>query len=128
MSKTTVVPTLDIDLIWHTHQCTAKHYGQAMKVLAGKFVNHDDTIEKPQLGDGFAETRRLYCVYFGQEYRACGCWDCQALLTELEGAFERGEEDVDMDTIATKVKEDVFYHRAVEWSRRHNMGLPRRRD
>ncbi|KIL93013.1 hypothetical protein FAVG1_04194 [Fusarium avenaceum] len=109
MSKTTVVPTLDIDLIWHTHQCTATHYGQAMKVLAGKFVNHDDTIEKPQLGDGFAETRRLYRVYFGQEYRACGCWDCQALLTELEGALERGEEDLDMDMIAAKYNSPVLY-------------------
>ncbi|PNP61297.1 hypothetical protein FNYG_13983 [Fusarium nygamai] len=126
MSKTTVVPTLDIDLVWHTHQCTAKHYGQAMKVLTGKFVNHDDTIEKPQLGDGFGETRRLYRVYFGQEYRSCGCWDCQALLTELERAVEDGQ-DVDMDKITAKVKEDVFYYRAVEWSRRHKTSLPMRR-
>ncbi|KAF4334705.1 hypothetical protein FBEOM_11445 [Fusarium beomiforme] len=126
MSKTTVVPTLDIDLVWHTHQCTAKHYGQAMKLLAGKFVNHDDTIEKPQLGDGFGETRRLYRVYFGQEYRACGCWDCQALLSELESAMEN-EQDVDMERIAAKVKEDVFYYRAVEWSRRHKVSLPMRR-
>jgi hypothetical protein len=127
MSKTTVVPTLDIDLIWHTHQCTAKHYGQATKFLAGKFVNHDDTIEKPQLGDGFAETRSLYRVYFGQEYRVCGCWDCQALLTELERVLESGGEP-DIDTIAAKVKEDVFYHRAVEWSRRHRTTLPVRRN
>ncbi|ESU10063.1 hypothetical protein FGSG_03198 [Fusarium graminearum PH-1] len=126
MSKTTVVPTLDIDLVWHTHQCTAKYYGQAMKVLAGKFVNHDDTIEKPQLGDGFAETRALYRVHFGQEYRACGCWDCQALLTELERVLEKGESP-DIDVIAMKVKEDVFYHRAVEWSRRHKTTLPMRR-
>lgn len=126
ISKTTVVPTLDIDLVWHTHQCTAKHYGQAMKVLTGKFVNHDDTIEKPQLGDGFGETRRLYRVYFGQEYRACGCWDCQALLTELERAVEDGQ-DLDMDKITAKVKEDVFYYRAVEWSRRHKTSLPMRR-
>ncbi|KAF5611409.1 uncharacterized protein FSUBG_2241 [Fusarium subglutinans] len=126
MSKTTVVPTLDIDLVWHTHQCTAKYYGQVMKVLAGKFVNHDDTIEKPQLGDGFGETRRLYRVYFGQEYRVCGCWDCQALLTELERAVEDGQ-DVDMDKITAKVKEDVFYYRAVEWSRRHKTSLPMRR-
>ncbi|KAI1014633.1 hypothetical protein LB503_004108 [Fusarium chuoi] len=126
ISKTTVVPTLDIDLVWHTHQCTAKHYGQAMKVLTGKFVNHDDTIEKPQLGDGFGETRRLYRVYFGQEYRSCGCWDCQALLTELERAVEDGQ-DVDMDKITAEVKEDVFYYRAVEWSRRHKTSLPMRR-
>ncbi|OBS24492.1 hypothetical protein FPOA_05033 [Fusarium poae] len=126
MSKSTVVPTLDIDLIWHTHQCTAKYYGRAMKVLAGKFVNHDDTIEKPQLGDGFTETRSLYRVHFGQEYRACGCWDCQALLTELEKVLERGEEP-DIDDIAARVKEDVFYHRAVEWSRRHRVTLPMRR-
>ncbi|KAM0553390.1 hypothetical protein ACHAPJ_007404 [Fusarium lateritium] len=127
MLKTTVVPTLDIDLVWHTHQCTARHYGSAMKVLAGKFVNHDDTIEKPVLGDSFGETRRIYRVYFGQEYRACGCWDCQSLLSELERAVERGDEDVDMDKIAAKVKDDVFYHRAVEWSRRHKMALPMRR-
>ncbi|XEV03039.1 hypothetical protein FSHL1_008326 [Fusarium sambucinum] len=126
MSKNTVVPTLDIDLVWHTHQCTAKYSGQAMKVLAGKFVNHDDTIEKPQLGDGFAETRSLYRVHFGQEYRACGCWDCQALLTELERVLERGEEP-DIDAIVARVKEDVFYHRAVEWSRRHRVTLPMRR-
>ncbi|KAH6993149.1 hypothetical protein EDB82DRAFT_167901 [Fusarium venenatum] len=126
MSKNTVVPTLDIDLVWHTHQCTAKYYGQATKVLAGKFVNHDDTIEKPQLGDGFAETRSLYRVHFGQEYRACGCWDCQALLTELEGVLERGEEP-DIDVIVARVKEDVFFHRAVEWSRRHRVTLPMRR-
>lgn len=126
MSKITVVPTLDIDLVWHTHQCTAKYYGQAMKVLAGKFVNHDDTIEKPQLGDGFAETRALYRVHFGQEYRACGCWDCQALLAELERVLEKGESP-DIDVIATRVKEDVFYHRAVEWSRRHKTTLPMRR-
>ncbi|RGP67641.1 hypothetical protein FSPOR_5829 [Fusarium sporotrichioides] len=126
MSQNTVVPTLDIDLIWHTHQCAAKYYGQATKVLAGKFVNHDDTIEKPQLGDGFAETRSLYRVHFGQEYRTCGCWDCQTLLTELERVLERGG-DPDIDTIAAKVKEDIFYHRAVEWSRRHKMALPMRR-
>ncbi|KAF4970070.1 hypothetical protein FSARC_2816 [Fusarium sarcochroum] len=130
MLKSTVVPTLDIDLVWHTHQCTARHYGPAMKVLAGKFVNHDDTIEKPMLGDSFGETRRFYRVYFGQEYRACGCWDCQALLSELEKTVERGDEDVDvdMDKIAAKVKDDVFYHRAVEWARRHKMSLPVRRN
>ncbi|RGP77135.1 hypothetical protein FLONG3_4650 [Fusarium longipes] len=126
LSTTTVVPTLDIDLIWHTHQCTAKHYGQAMKTLAGKFVNHDDTIEKPQLGDGFAETRSLYRVHFGQEYRVCGCWDCQALSSELERVLESGDTP-DIDAIATKVKEDVYYHRAVEWSRRHRTTLPLRR-
>ncbi|KAF5021926.1 hypothetical protein F66182_6029 [Fusarium sp. NRRL 66182] len=128
VSKSTVVPTLDIDLVWHTHQCTAKHYGKAIKVLSGKFVNHDDTIDKPKLGDGFGETRRLYRVHFGQEYRICGCWDCQALLTELEKAQVWEEEIFDMDKIAAKVKEEVFYHRAVEWSRRHKATLPMRRN
>ncbi|KAF4982821.1 hypothetical protein FZEAL_1613 [Fusarium zealandicum] len=120
----TIVPTLDIDLVWHTHQCTAKYYGQAMNALVGKFINHDDTIAKGKLGDGFGDTRRLFRVHFGREYRACGCWDCQALLTELEKA---GDGEVDMVKIASTVQEQVFYYRAVEWSRRKKRTLPMRR-
>ncbi|KAF4471911.1 hypothetical protein FALBO_1172 [Fusarium albosuccineum] len=124
----TVVPTLDIDLAWHTHQCSAKEYGQDMKTLVGKFINHDDTIAKPKLGDGAQETRRLYRIHFGQEYRLCGCWDCEALQSELEKAVDGEYEETDMESIARRVKEEVFYYRAVEWSRRREMTLPIRRD
>ncbi|KAM5353714.1 hypothetical protein ACJ41O_000364 [Fusarium nematophilum] len=120
----TMVPTLDIDLVWHTHQCTARYYGRGMRELAGRFVNHDDTIAKGKLGDGFEETRRLFRMHFGQEYRVCGCWDCQALLTELEGVD--GGEELDVQGIAERVKEQVCYYRAVEWARRRKGPLPMR--
>ena len=68
-----LVPTLDIDLAWHTHQCAARDYGRGMTALVGRFINHDDTIGKADLGDGYGDTRRLFQVRFGKEYQNCGC-------------------------------------------------------
>ncbi|KAM5342233.1 hypothetical protein ACJ41O_015264 [Fusarium nematophilum] len=125
LSKSTMlVPTLDIDLAWHTHQCSAGYYERGMKILAGRFINHDDTIGKEDLGDGYGDTRRLYRIHFGKEYQNCGCWDCETLLSELERAIDAQPGEVDMTSIATKVKEQVAYYRAVEVARRKGKPLP----
>ncbi|CAM1503553.1 Fc.00g011440.m01.CDS01 [Cosmosporella sp. VM-42] len=122
--STMLVPTLDIDLAWHTHQCSARYYGRGMKALVGRFVNHDDTIGKEDLGDGYGDTKELFRIQFGKEYQNCGCWDCEALLSEVESALEAPEGDVDMASIASKVKEQVAYYRAVEVARRAEKPLP----
>lgn len=121
--KNVMVPTLDIDLVWHTHQCSAKYYGQGMKILCGKFINHDDTIAQGTLGDGADKTRGLFRQKFGQEYRICGCWDCEALLSALED-FSSDEEGLSMASIVANIKEKVAYYRAVEMSRRRGNPLP----
>lgn len=123
--KFIVVPTLDVDLAWHTHQCfSGVGYAGTMKARVGRFINHDDTIGKDTLGDGFAETRKLYRVYFSREYRICGCWDCEALLSAVEARRRHGE--LDMKDVADKVQEEVQYYRLVEIQRRKKQPLPLR--
>ena len=123
---TMFVPTLDIDLIWHTHQCRAIEYVKTTRELAGKFLNHDDTIKDGILGDGFEETRTLYHLRFGREYRVCGCWDCEALLSALEDARSSTGPPEDMEEIAKNVAAAVEYYKKVELARRNGKGLPAR--
>ncbi|KAK0391491.1 hypothetical protein NLU13_0992 [Sarocladium strictum] len=123
--KFTIVPTLDVDLAWHTHQCFSGFgYAAAVKARVGRFINHDDTIAKETLGDGFDETRKLWRMYYGKEYRVCGCWDCEALLSGVEKASSAA----DLQAIATQVEADVLYHRIAESRLRSKRPLPKRRD
>ena len=48
----TFVPTMDIDLVWHTHQTDPTSYGAYTKSVLGKILNHDDTIGDEDLGKG----------------------------------------------------------------------------
>ncbi|KAF2468382.1 uncharacterized protein BDR25DRAFT_159839, partial [Lindgomyces ingoldianus] len=47
----TVVPTLDVDLAWHTHQLSPPHYyAYSTRLTGGKtFVDHDDKIDESRL-------------------------------------------------------------------------------
>lgn len=108
------VPTLDIDLAWHTHQCSPSKYYKATQELAGKFVNHDDSIVQEKLDTSLQDTKSLYRMRFGREYHICGCWDCEA----LQSALEKAEKGVKWDGIAKQVGETVAYYRAVEVARR----------
>ena len=38
------VPTLAVDLIWHTHMLHPMRYGPETRALAGRFVNHEDEV------------------------------------------------------------------------------------
>uniref|UniRef100_A0A093V443 Uncharacterized protein n=1 Tax=Talaromyces marneffei PM1 TaxID=1077442 RepID=A0A093V443_TALMA len=105
----TLVPTLDIDLVWHTHQCSAVSYEETMRTRTGRYVNHDDKIGKEKLGHGANETKHLFRTRFGQEYSVCLCWDCEMLAT----ALEKAEEDVDLlvdDLDMAKLAKQVAFH------------------
>ena len=97
------VPTLDIDLIWHTHQCSPGAYYLATMEKAGKFLNHDDSIEDAKLGDGYMRTRELWRVRFAEEYAVCGCWDCEALMDVVEDVVE----DVDGKDLEERVRKGI---------------------
>jgi hypothetical protein len=122
--KTMFVPTLDIDLVWHTHQCSAAIYYEVTNNLAGKFVNHDDSIVQKKLDTGFDTTRGMYQIRFAEEYRICGCWDCEALLSKLEAATLAQDDTPDMEAMAKEVISDVTYYRCVEHLRRKKKALP----
>ncbi|OAX30964.1 hypothetical protein K503DRAFT_669727, partial [Rhizopogon vinicolor AM-OR11-026] len=43
------IPTLDIDLAWHTHQLMASRYQSDCLSLVGRYVDHDDKVEEDQI-------------------------------------------------------------------------------
>ncbi|GAA6022799.1 hypothetical protein JCM10207_000423 [Rhodosporidiobolus poonsookiae] len=66
------VPTLDIDLAWHTHQLT-EHYTRDMQLNVGRFLDHDDKVEENALATAFNDTARAWQSRFGVPYSTCGC-------------------------------------------------------
>ncbi|KAF8582970.1 hypothetical protein K439DRAFT_1285906, partial [Ramaria rubella] len=44
--KEFLVPTLDIDLGWHTHQLSGARYMSDTVRHVGRYVDHDDKIEE----------------------------------------------------------------------------------
>jgi hypothetical protein len=121
----TIVPTLDIDLVWHTHQCAPAEYAASTEAVVGRFINHDDTIAKISLSVSYDATRTFYRVRFGDEYLMCGCWDCEALLSGVDEALRAGSDGgLDMATVAKKALDSVLYYRAVEVAVRKRQPLP----
>jgi len=84
---TMLVPTLDIDLVWHTHQCSPKSYQSLSEKVAGRSINHDDSLDKITLKDGFKKTCWFYETRFKDEYNVCLCWECEALKSEVDAQF-----------------------------------------
>lgn len=126
-----LVPTLDIDLVWHTHQCSAEGYRVAMVERTGKLINHDDKIGGAALGGGMQETKQLFQVRFGEHYSTCLCWDCEALASAAEEInYEQpGLNSPDTTVWAKRIQKDLEYHRCVELARRDGKGrLPVRNE
>ncbi|KAE8376788.1 hypothetical protein BDV26DRAFT_282393 [Aspergillus bertholletiae] len=128
--KMTLVPTLDVDLVWHTHLCNPEQYRTSLVERAGRIVNHDDKLGKTFLDIRFGKTNELFQITFGQQYEVCLCWDCQAILSAME-AFAINDDidimdDVDggADSVVKKVEDDVRYYRAVEIARWQGRRLP----
>lgn len=112
-----LVPTLDIDLVWHTHQLYAGGYESAMRQRTGRFVDHDDKLGGNVLKGGMEETRELWWVNYGAGYEVCGCWDCEAVVECLEGEGEEGGEE-EMEGVVERATQNVEYCRAAELARR----------
>lgn len=75
------VPTLDVDLAWHTHQLTPKrYYAFSTSNTDGKFIDHDDKIDEVKLSDAFEWTSKQFQkLTGGQLYSECTCWYCEAI-------------------------------------------------
>jgi hypothetical protein len=119
-----MVPTLDIDLAWHTHQLSPSQYYADTPKLAGRYLNHDDKVVQDKLDTGFTTTRDQYRIRFGKEYRVCGCWDCEALLSAVADVPAGGIPD---EGFWGRVYEEVMYFKAVESARRNKQALPIRK-
>ncbi|KAK6454495.1 uncharacterized protein RJT20DRAFT_146576 [Scheffersomyces xylosifermentans] len=88
-----LVPTLDIDLIWHTHQLSLHNYFMdCMNSKVGYVVDHDDKVETIKLDLSFETTSKLYRAKFKQDYSICFCWYCVSARNKaqpvLKGFFK----------------------------------------
>lgn len=77
------VPTLDIDLAWHTHQLSPRSYYKytTKERLNGirVFIDHDDKVDEGKLSEGFEWTSKAYRrMTDGGIYSECTCWYCEA--------------------------------------------------
>ncbi|OAX31710.1 hypothetical protein K503DRAFT_811028, partial [Rhizopogon vinicolor AM-OR11-026] len=63
-----LVPTLDIDLAWHTHQLMASCYQSDCLSLAGRYVDHDDKVEEGHLSTSFDLTCRAWNDHYHVPY------------------------------------------------------------
>jgi hypothetical protein len=118
-----LVPTLDIDIAWHTHQLSAINYRKATEKICGRFIDHDDKLGQGTLDTGWDTTKKLYKERFGKEYDKCLCWDDQTLESLLA---KQAMSNSDMADISKQTADDVSYYRAVEVARRSRKPLPLR--
>jgi hypothetical protein len=65
-----IVPTLDIDLFWHTHQLCPSNYNAWCMHYIGRCINHDDTIERPSLSNGLQSTKEAWQRAYNEPYVA----------------------------------------------------------
>ena len=63
-----LVPTLEIDLAWHTHQMLPVRYREECMMLVGRFVNHDDNVDDTKLEANLARTARLWKKAHNETY------------------------------------------------------------
>jgi hypothetical protein len=83
--RATLVPTMDIDLVWHTHQLFHMRYRASMGFIAGFFIDHNDRRVRAMPPTWKTVTRKLFeRTYEDEEYARCLCWDCEAMLSAAE--------------------------------------------
>lgn len=87
----TSVPTLDVDLLWHTNQLTpANYYGLCMEnTEPSTFIDHDDKIGETKLHDAFSQTTKIYQKRYKEPYSECTCWYCESVRASLDPATSR---------------------------------------
>ncbi|KAG8807416.1 hypothetical protein FRC17_004468 [Serendipita sp. 399] len=80
------VPTLDLDLAWHTHQLKAQHYRDDTVRILERFPNHDDSVDALHLSKGYDITAKAWKLRFGVPYSVCGCTpdrECESRLSRF---------------------------------------------
>jgi hypothetical protein len=66
-----IVPSREIDQVWHTHILDTAKYREDCDILFGHFMDHwpyfglRDADERQQLNDAFRETQALFELHFG---------------------------------------------------------------
>ncbi|RLV88126.1 hypothetical protein JA9_002681 [Meyerozyma sp. JA9] len=98
-TTSTLVPTLDIDLVWHTHQLSSYFYFSWCldNSKDNMVIDHDDKVEESNLNQWFEKTAKLYRSEFKYDYCVCFCWYCVCIRnhanSKLQGIFSSKHKD-----------------------------------
>lgn len=92
------VPTLDVDLAWHTHQLSPKSYLDfTAKATGGTFIDHNDRVDEEKLSTAFEWTCKVYMEKYGEPYSECTCWYCESVrvmnVSGLSKVFRSSKEE-----------------------------------
>ncbi|KUJ16763.1 uncharacterized protein LY89DRAFT_782038 [Mollisia scopiformis] len=63
-----LVPTMNIDLFWHTHQLSASRYLPWCVQHLGQYLNHDDSIDDVELSPSLDETSAAWKAHYNEDY------------------------------------------------------------
>ncbi|RSL46825.1 hypothetical protein CEP54_013669 [Fusarium duplospermum] len=99
------VPTLDIDLAWHTHLLSPYAYYHHSKRSTTKLIDHVDKIDEVRFCKGFEWTNKKYQSKYGEIYSECSCWYCETLRTRLTPSLEKVYEVMGLSSIHSEIDE-----------------------
>lgn len=69
--KNTIVPTRDIDEVWHNHILYTKNYFKDCLKIYGHYLHHQPAVSEKDARDLlplYQQTKTLYLNVFGEEY------------------------------------------------------------
>lgn len=79
-NRASLIPTMDIDLLWHIEQLSQHHYITACKEDISEYlIDHDDKAETGLIHDGYIKTARLYRQKYREDYTVCSCKYCDSI-------------------------------------------------
>lgn len=134
--KASLVPTLDIDLIWHTHQLSTYYYFKdCHSSLRGDVIDHEQ-VERCLLDNSFEQTCKIYRQKYNEEYSICDCCYCTAVRANSRstvGKIFKSEVKVDSRTYQSspflnclKGLTHISSHNAIELPTNQAMKLGRK--
>lgn len=88
-SQVCLISTLDIDLVWHTHQLNHPSYYEYTTQRIGRFIDHNDKIEENRLTYGFDETCKAFENAYGENYSICLCYFCSLNRIKKRGLLNK---------------------------------------
>lgn len=98
-----IIPTLDIDLVWHTHLLNYRSYSEYSQSVAGQVIAHSDKIHEEVLDKLWTKSRELYRAKYGEPLSLCSCDYCtERSVSMFSRIFSRPVKDPFID--------DHFYH------------------
>ncbi|OAQ67280.1 alpha-ketoglutarate-dependent sulfonate dioxygenase [Pochonia chlamydosporia 170] len=75
------IPTVDIDLAWHTHILGPRSYAAWTVKKMGSILDHTDNMDETLLSTSFEWTCQAYMAKYSAPYSECICWYCESVRT-----------------------------------------------